>query len=299
MPLQARRALDRPLISPETPGWDEQHVGYNINGPSLIRVPEWAEQPLGRYYLYFAHHQGERIRLAYADAVTGPWTIHTPGTLTLEQTPFTGHIASPDVHVMSDGRLVMVYHGCGGVDLPRLVEQPAAVAVSTDGLHWTHETVLPAESYLRAFELDGRMLGVAKNGRLYEATPGTFDYQPKLIGCLDFSGRHWAVRVHADGRTADFFYSRFGDAPEHILHFRVTGSDGLQNWQQSERRSLLRPEHDWEGADQPITPSRLGASHEPVHQLRDPAVFTDADGQRYLLYTGAGEMNIALAELIG
>ncbi|NET62179.1 MAG: hypothetical protein F6K47_40550, partial [Symploca sp. SIO2E6] len=33
--------------------------GSNINGPSLIRVPEWIENPLGRYYLYFAHHQGK------------------------------------------------------------------------------------------------------------------------------------------------------------------------------------------------------------------------------------------------
>jgi hypothetical protein len=42
-------------------------MGDNINGPAAIRVPEWIENPLGNYYLYFAHHQGTYIRLAYAD----------------------------------------------------------------------------------------------------------------------------------------------------------------------------------------------------------------------------------------
>jgi len=297
--MQAQRALKGPMISPDTPGWDEQAVGFNINGPSLIRVPDWIPDPLGRYYLYFAHHQSRTIRLAHADELTGSWTIHTPGALSLDQTPFTGHIASPDVHVDPSGadRLIMIYHGCGGVALPRLVEQPAAVASSRDGLNWTHENVLPVESYLRAFSLAGRSLGVAKQGRLYEAEPGGFDFH-KRIGCLDVSGRHWAVHVEDD--RADFFYSRFGDAPEHILHFSVRGvdgPDGLENWHRAERRSILRPRHAWEGADRPITASRLGASHEPVHELRDPAVFQDADGERYLVYSLAGETGLGLATL--
>ncbi len=50
----------------------EGRVGDNINGPSLIRVPDWLEDPLGKYYLYFAHHGGYHIRLAYADAMEDP-----------------------------------------------------------------------------------------------------------------------------------------------------------------------------------------------------------------------------------
>jgi hypothetical protein len=60
--------------------------GENINGPSLIRVPDWLPNPLGRYYLYFSHHKGDYIRLAYAESATGPWTVYEPGTLRLEQT---------------------------------------------------------------------------------------------------------------------------------------------------------------------------------------------------------------------
>jgi len=63
--------------------------GYvNINGPSLIRVPEWVEDPLGKYYLYFAHHKGEYIRMAYADDLCGPWRTYEPGVLELKDSYF-------------------------------------------------------------------------------------------------------------------------------------------------------------------------------------------------------------------
>ena len=72
-------------------------LGTKINGPSLIRAPDWIRDPLGKYYLYFAHHDGKFIRLAYANAIQGPWSVYEPGTLRLEQaTAFIGHIASPD-----------------------------------------------------------------------------------------------------------------------------------------------------------------------------------------------------------
>jgi hypothetical protein len=43
---------------------------------------------LGKYYLYFADHKGRYIRLADADDIAGPWTIHPPGSLHLEQSGF-------------------------------------------------------------------------------------------------------------------------------------------------------------------------------------------------------------------
>ena len=109
--LEAERLTDGPIIRPQMPGL-EGDLGANINGPSLIRVPDWVEQPLAHYYLYFAHHGGSYIRLAYADDLFGPYTLYEPGTLQLAETPFTGHIASPDVHIDDVNReLVMVYHG--------------------------------------------------------------------------------------------------------------------------------------------------------------------------------------------
>lgn len=59
------RLLDRPIISPDL----DMSIGPNIQGPSLIRVPDWAPRRLGNYYMYFADHKGRYIRLAYAGPV--------------------------------------------------------------------------------------------------------------------------------------------------------------------------------------------------------------------------------------
>ena len=93
--LVAERVGDEPIIIPDM----DNRMGANINGPSLIRVPDWIENPLGRYYLYFGHHNGTYIRLAYADRITGPWQIYSAGVLPLEESGFAGHLASPDVLV--------------------------------------------------------------------------------------------------------------------------------------------------------------------------------------------------------
>jgi hypothetical protein len=79
--------VDGPILSARTPGLGSQtHV--NINGPSLVRMPSWASAALGRYHLYFADHKGDAIKLAHADSLAGPWRVHEPGALRLDQTPF-------------------------------------------------------------------------------------------------------------------------------------------------------------------------------------------------------------------
>src|SRR4030095_13015023 len=106
--MKITRLGTQPIIVPT------QHpsLGGNVNGPSLIRVPAWVNAPLGRYYLYFAHHQGRHIRLAYADDLEGPWTIHAPGALQLDESTCLDHVASPDVHVDEASRSVRMYfHG--------------------------------------------------------------------------------------------------------------------------------------------------------------------------------------------
>ncbi len=274
-----------------------EHGHGNINGPSLIRAPAWVERPLGRYYLCFAHHQGSFIRLAYADAIEGPWKVHAPGSLQLPQTPFSHHIASPDVHVdAANRRLVMVYHGCGAVVPARRVEQPAAIAISHDGLQWTHDRVLPVESYLRVFEFAGVRYGIAKAGRLHRAAAEGDGWSfTDDFAYLEYSGRHWATLVR--GQVLHVFYSRFGDEPEHILHGVVPLTDDWRSWRITQRESLLRPEHNWEGAAEPIRVSRAGGVHHAVHELRDPAVFVD-EGRTFLIYSIAGEAGLAIAELL-
>ena len=80
----ATRLGDGPIITPEM----DARMGGNIQGPSLIKVPDWVENPLGNYYLYFADHRGTYMRMAYADEVTGPWTVYSPGSLRLENSFF-------------------------------------------------------------------------------------------------------------------------------------------------------------------------------------------------------------------
>ena len=88
----ARRLPGNPIIRPRM----DDRMGRNVQGPSLIRVPDWVRKPLGRYYLYFADHKGDYIRLAYADALTGPWQIHRPGSLQLSEALFPlERIAAP------------------------------------------------------------------------------------------------------------------------------------------------------------------------------------------------------------
>lgn len=77
--MKVDRFVSNPIIRPDMDG----RMGDNINGPSLIQVPDWIADPLGHYYLYFAHHNGDYIRLAYADDLAGPWTMHEPGVLPL------------------------------------------------------------------------------------------------------------------------------------------------------------------------------------------------------------------------
>src|SRR5262249_9927292 len=82
--IHAARIPQNPLITVKS----SPTLGDNVNGPAIIRVPSWVEHPLGRYYMYFAHHMGTQIRLAYADAITGPWHVYEPGVLEGKDTAF-------------------------------------------------------------------------------------------------------------------------------------------------------------------------------------------------------------------
>ena len=90
--VSVQRLPDNPLIHADLdPSLSAAALGdgyVNINWPSLLRVPQWIDKPLGKYYLYFSHHKGDRMRLAYADDVKGPWRIYEPGVLPLSESGF-------------------------------------------------------------------------------------------------------------------------------------------------------------------------------------------------------------------
>ncbi len=305
--MRFTRFEHNPIITPDQ--WPSvcEHGHANVNGPSLIATPDWLHGRLGRYYLYFAHHQGTYIRLAFADDLRGPWRLHETGTLRLQQTPFGHHIASPDVHVdHANRRIVMYYHGCCNRDPLIPWNQYTCVAQSSDGLEFVSASEPLCQSYLRCFDWRGGHYGIAMPGQFYRSADGLTNFQaltPTIADALcwpsrhtgeERKARHFAVQVRSD--VLRLFFSRTGDCPEHIMMSEVPLNDDWTTWQPSRPVSVVKPELVWEGADCPQVASSGGASHQPVYQLRDPAINEEA-GRTYLLYTIAGEKGIAIGEL--
>ena len=321
--VRVERLLDAPIITPET----HPSIGANIQGPSLIRVPDWVENPLGRYYLYFADHKGGYIRLAYADDVLGPWKIHAPGSLQIADSYFpvepppipseealeefaskrasdqgsatlphstakeatAPHIASPDVHVDNQNkRILMYFHG-----LASFGTQLSRVALSPDGIHFQARPETLGRTYLRAFLYDDMTYGIAMPGYVYRSRDGlsNFEEGPRLFNP---NMRHCALLRRGD--LLYVFWTQVGDAPETIKLSTIDLSKPWMEWKETEPVEVLRPEREWEGAGQPVEPSIRSVAYEKVNQLRDPAIFEE-DGRIFLLYAVAGEAGIAIAEV--
>jgi hypothetical protein len=302
-------------------------LGANIQGPAVIRVPVWIENRLGDYYLYFADHKGNYIRLAYANDPAGPWTVHPPCSLHLRDSHFpatplsvtaeqlkalesrwrragtvlshdalaeatTPHIASPDVHVDAEHRrIVMYFHG---LDAPG--SQVTRVATSLDGIAFDAlPEIVVDRSYLRVFRHRGTTYGLAMPGQMYRSSDGfaRFESGPMLFNP---NMRHAATLVRGD--TLFVFWTEVGYAPERILLSRVDLSGDWRGWTETAPIELMRPEYDWEGADAPIIPSIRSTAYGHVNQLRDPAILEDS-GRLFLFYAVAGEAGIAVAALSG
>lgn len=301
-------------------------IGANIQGPSVIRTPEWVADPLGTYLCYFADHKGDHIRLAFADAIPGPWTVVPGGCLSLDNSLFlteppaatdqevadivelytsefgtyesvdiyadltAPHIASPDVRVNNGDRTIeMWFHGLESVGV-----QVTRYARSTDGVNFIVEDPTFDGTYLRVFEVGSEQYGLAMPGKVFRRVGGPTEFEggPTL---LPPTSRHMAA--HLRGDLLQVFYSEVGDAPECIKMVAVDVSSKWTDWSASAPVEVLRPEEDWEGADVEVAPSIRSFWPDRANQLRDPAVFVDDDGATYLFYAVAGEAGIAVAQL--
>jgi len=299
-------------------------IGENIQGPSLVRVPDWVQNPLGKYYLYFADHKGGYIRLAYADDLLGPWQIHVPGSLQLGDTPFlrsppkvsaeervrveenfkargvkishdiiaevtAPHIASPDVHVdEANQRFVMYYHGLEGVG-----QQVTRVAISEDGVHFSSMQEVLGQTYWRSFVWKNHHYALAMPGQFYRSKHPFTGYEkgPKLFNP---NMRHNAVLIREG--VLYVFWTQVGDVPEHIKLSTIELSGDWMSWKEVGGNEVLRPEFAWEGSQAPLEPSVRSTAYGVLNQLRDPAIFVD-EGMVYLLYAIGGEAGVALARV--
>ena len=276
-------------------------AGDNVNGPSLIRVPDWVEKPLGRYYLYFAHHEGSHIRMAYTDDLEGQWKMLEGGVLHVDDTICQDHIASPDVLVDDDAREIRLYfHGyepTATIDKTHIAQgQSSYLAISKDGVHFEAQSTKLAPYYLKVFRYDGAYYGLAKyhyrDAVLLRSDDGiqTFEPGPHILPRF----RHGAVRVIGD--TLQVFYSRAGDDPERILVSQMDLKSHWSAWEPSEPQTVISPETDYEGADVADGVSSYGIVYGKTCQLRDPDIFEE-DDKLYLAYAVGGEYGIALAQL--
>lgn len=304
-PSRIERLENNPIIQPQMLSGSD---GENINGPSLIRVPDWVRDPLGKYYLYFAHHLGQYIRLAYADKLEGPWTVYAPGTLPIESTicdalpdsewALYKHLASPDVLVDEAARRIHMYFHCliydsGPPESLKSYRQVSLVATSSDGIHFDPQDVPLGNSYFRVFHWKGATYALGMPGTFYRSDNGLHDFvEGPTLFTADM--RHSAVMVRRDKLFV--FYSNVGDNPERILLSRIDLTPDWTTWQESDPIVVLEPEMEWEGASLPLEPSVRGAAMEPVRQLRDPAIFVEGC-RTYMLYSVAGEQGIAIARI--
>jgi len=346
--------IDKPMF--EAAGIDGD--GGNINGPSLIKVPDWIApadraDPNANYYLYFANHRGNYIRMAWAADIEGPYTLYDAdpalpeaerGVLGLPQPAdelflregeirLWQEFASPRVFVdEANQRLALYFHTFSGVlrddgsGTYGSKGQKTHVALSDDGLDF-NGNIQPArlgDFYFDIFEYNGSSFAWSNKGYLFEAPagatlansglwtpPGGFDYRDDFW--QEFNGpiranheadpsevadnpRHFGTRRVGD--TLHVFFTRRDDAPESVLLSKIDlGAGGPADWAATHPPEVvLVPERDWEGTIHPVEASENGSA-TGVRQLRDPFIYEE-DGRIFLLYSGAGEEAIGLAELL-
>lgn len=300
--MRIERFLDAPVI---TSGLHPS-IGDNINGPCIIKVPGWIQEPLGKYYMYFSHHRGTHIRLAYADSIAGPWKIYEPGVLHVEQTPDIvehefrggiGHIASPEAFVIPERKLiVMTYHGTlRGCQLPN---QMTWLALSNDGIHFVClPDIIGDMTYWRIWKYKDCYYSIQMYGVIHRSRDGIHWQAGPRIFQSSYDVRHTAVKCEEDKNLLHIWFSIRGTENESIEYTTMDLSGDWMEWKQDDNyRRVLTAEEDYEGADLPITVSKMGPEVN-VHELRDPSYFRDDDGQEYLFYTVKGEEAIAMAKI--
>ena len=304
----AERFLENPIITPSMMGCPDE----NINGPSLIKAPDWLKNKLGKYYLYFAHHEGQYIRLAYADDLHGPWKIYGPGVVHAKDTGWSpDHVASPDVLVDNERQEIRLYFHSPVTPAPKSSDpqyreklvstrQDSFVSISKNGLDFQIFPESLGPSYFRVWQWGDYYYALprlatpllrSKNGfaPFERAERSPFDADPGFKNI-----RHVAVLPEASKLTV--FYTRIGDAPERILATEIDMTADWGSWHAIAPSAVLSPQTGYEGAALPLVPSQRGTSTEPENGLRDPAIYRE-DGRLYLLYTVEAERGIAVAEL--
>ncbi|MHA1683477.1 MAG: hypothetical protein ACTSUE_21235 [Promethearchaeota archaeon] len=303
------RLESNPIITPKLFGL-HLGMGSNINGPSLMKVPGWVEEPLGKYYLYFAHHGGKSIRLATAARPEGPYTLYRPGALQLSQCldlidpafvkgKKRKHVASPEIFIDTGRREIRMYFHMNirGTGAYKDQNQASFIAISRDGIHFEPKPGVLGPFYMRVFFHKGMFYSIAKNDNknaiLIRSDDGlhVFERGPTFEPYF----RHCALLKRDN--ILHVFFTRAFELQESILHATMELEGDWKGWALGKPTTVLRPEREWEGANLPLKKSKYGGSGA-ANSLRDPCIYEEGD-RVYLLYSVKGEKGIAIARIEG
>jgi hypothetical protein len=278
--------------------------GLNINGPSCIKVPNWCKNKLANYYLYFAHHSGKYIRMAYADKLDGVWTEYKGGVLDIEgMIDAHHHIASPDIFVDHQKKELRMYFHSPSY---KKKQQWTYLATSSNGLEFFQFSSTPlAPFYLRVVNYNNLFYGMSKGGNIWFSKSGLDSFSPlhnPFDRSLDQeiwhnspgSVRHVALFLHK--KVLYVFFTRIGDSPEKILCGSINLSMPRKNWKVINIITVIKPETKYEGVHLQKKPSEAGTAAQEENALRDPFIFED-NNKLYMFYCVKGESGIALSEL--
>ncbi|MBD3320315.1 MAG: hypothetical protein GF350_04385 [Chitinivibrionales bacterium] len=323
--VETQRLLGEPLI--KSVKIDQDNGPHTSNYgcgtlmfPTLIKVPDWAPAPLGKYYLYCAHHAGKHLMLFYADEITGPYT-EAPFPMAIDPDQ-SGHMSAPDVHIDEENqRFIMYYHASW------INDDGTGVAFSDDGKTFTPDDRYGLGSkYWRSFTVEGddNYYAFSRIGFIRKSAEPFANYEKLLALYHFYSGfpccRAESTRgeicksacgarhpgVYVKGSVTYLFFSLFPDqkeyelgldtVPEHIQMCRLENvSAPPEEWVFAPAEyplTVLKPELDWEGGNLDIMDYKKGEAKA----LREPFVYEE-DNQLYLLYSGMGEQQIGIAKL--
>lgn len=155
--------------------------------------------------------------------------------------------------------------------------------------------ILPT-TYLRSFEYAGKYYLLGMPGIIFRGESLTGHFRPRDLSLFEHNMRHAGVQLVGD--TLYVFWSRVGDSPERILFSSIDLTpDDWNDWIATEAVDVLASETPWEGSEIEVLSSLRGEMPVATHELRDPYVYTDTDGQTYFLYSGSSEQALGMVKL--
>ena len=265
----------------------QNNDGENINGPSLIKVPSWITSPLARYYLYFSHHNGKYIRMAFSNFIEGPYSIFQNGVLNLKNSLGSRHIASPDLHIDNKNKKIIMYYHTFYNDF-----QYTFKSLSSDGINFVSNNKKLGYYYFRVFKYNNQLYSIAKGRKNYGIIYKYLNETWKIINDRFIKNlRHTGVLVEAN--NVFIFYSLIGEIQESIYCSVLD----LSNYNLNNTYKIIKPSLEYEGSNILKKKSIEGIELNYVNQVRDPAIFINKS-EKYLLYSVSGEKGIALGKLI-